>query len=89
MNKPKFAEHVLARPVQALPKYADARARKSLARKLVEAFGLSEDGAEAIANGTVDPAAVRKSIGEPDDPQVERIPVPGGTLLGVRTTSWA
>lgn len=89
MNKPKFSEYVLARPVQALPKFADARARKSLARKLVEAFGLSEEAAEAISNATVDPAAVRKSIGEPDDPQVECIPVPGGTLLGIRTTSWS
>ncbi|WP_242126914.1 hypothetical protein [Sphingobium sp. Sx8-8] len=36
----------------------------------------------------VDPSAVRKSIGEPSAPDVERIPVPGGTLLGIRTTVW-
>ena len=87
MNKPNFPENVLARPVQALPKFADARARKTLAKRLVDAFGLSEEAAEAISNAAVDPSAVRKSIGEPDNPQVELLPVPGGTLLGIRTNS--
>ena len=43
----------------------------------------------AIANAVVDPSEVRKSIGEPADPDVERISVPGGTLLGIRTAVWS
>ncbi len=80
---------VLPRPVEALPEYAHAAARKTLGDKLVEAFGLSRGAAMAIADGVVDPAAVRKSIGEPSDPNAEHIAVPGGVLLGIRTTVWA
>ena len=32
---------------------------------------------------------VRKGIGEPTDPQVEEISVPGGTLLGIRSGAWS
>ncbi|MBF6568065.1 MAG: hypothetical protein IVW54_04215 [Candidatus Binataceae bacterium] len=56
---------------------------------MVAAFGLPEDDASAIANAVVDPSAVRKSIGEPADPEAENIAVPGGTLLGIRTMVWS
>lgn len=82
-------DHVLPRPVEPLPDYAHARARQALAEKIVEAFGLSEASATAIANGVVDPSEVRKTIGETTDPDVEKIPVPGGTVLGIRTSVWA
>src|SRR5271165_1293320 len=89
MNKPLTDEHVLPRPVERLPEYAHGKARQSLADRIVDAFGLSQASASAIANAVVDPSEVRKSIGEPNDPDIEKIPVPGGTLLGVRTSVWA
>lgn len=82
-------DHVLPRPVERLPEYAHAKARQTLADRIVDAFGLSSQSASAIANAVVDPSEVRKSIGEPTDPDVEKIPVPGGTLLGIRTSVWA
>lgn len=82
-------DHVLPRPVDRLPDYAHAKARQTLAEKIVDAFGLSEASAAAIANAVVDPSEVRKSIGDTTDPDVEKIPVPGGTLLGIRTSVWA
>ncbi|WP_202633009.1 hypothetical protein [Bradyrhizobium sp. LCT2] len=72
-----------------MPDYAHAKARQNLAEKIVDAFGLSEASANAIANAVVDPSEVRKSIGDTIDPDVEKIPVPGGTLLGIRTSVWA
>lgn len=89
MSKPIADDHVLPRPVERLPEYAHARSRQALAERLTDAFGLSQGSANAIANAVVDPSEVRKSIGEPSDPDVERIPVPGGTLLGIRTSVWA
>lgn len=88
MNKPTDI-HVLPRPVEALPDYAAASARNTLAVRLTEAFGLKERAARAIANAVVDPSAVRKGIGDPASPNAERIAVPGGTLLGLRTTVWS
>lgn len=82
-------DHVLPRPVERLPEYAHAKARQNLAEKIVDAFGLSEASAAAIANAVVDPSEVRKSIGDTTDPDVEKIAVPGGTLLGIRTSVWA
>lgn len=82
-------DHVLPRPVNRLPELANAKSRQVLAQRLTDAFGLAANSANAIANAVVDPSAVRKSIGEPSDPDVERIPVPGGTLLGIRTAVWA
>jgi hypothetical protein len=82
-------ESVLPRPVEALPDYASARARQTLTERLKAAFRLSDEAATTIANAVVDPAEVRKTIGEPTDPGVEEIPVPGGTLLGIRTSIWA
>jgi hypothetical protein len=89
MNKFLIDDHVLPRPVERLPEYAHGKARQSLADKLLDAFGLSLTSASAIANAVVDPSEVRKTIGEPSDPDVEKIPVPGGTLLGIRTHVWA
>jgi hypothetical protein len=66
-------DNVLPRPVEALPEYAHARSRQSLAEKLRAAFRLSEDAAATISNAVVDPTEVRKTIGEPLDPGVERI----------------
>ena len=82
-------DHVLPRPVERLPEYAHAKSRQTLADRIIDAFKLSAASASVIANAVVDPTEVRKSIGEPTDPGVERIPVPGGTLLGIRTTVWA
>jgi hypothetical protein len=82
-------DHVLPRPLERLPEYAHAKARRTLAERLVAAFGMSEAATDAIANAVVDPSAVRKAIGEPNDPQVEEIAVPGGMLLGIRTTVWS
>jgi hypothetical protein len=82
-------DHVIPRPVEALPEYAHAKARQSLADKLTEAFNLTPDAAMTIANAVVDPSAVRKSIGEATDPNVEEISVHGGTLLGIRTSVWS
>lgn len=81
--------HVLPRPVERLPEYSHAKARQTLAERLIDAFKLSEASATAIANAAVDPSEVRASIGAADAPDVERIPVPGGTLLGIRTSVWA
>lgn len=89
MTSFKAEEHVLPRPVERLPEYAHAAARKALAERLSDSFELPEAVAAAIANAVVDPAAVRKSIGDPTDPEVERIPVPGGFMLGIRTQVWA
>ena len=79
---------ILPRPVEALPDYAAVAARKACADKVAEAFGLSRASSMAIANAVVDPASVRKGIGEPSDPNYERIAVPGGVLQGIRTTVW-
>lgn len=88
--KKNFSDgHVLPRPVELLPEYAHAKARQTLAEKLIEAFKLSPEAATAIANAVVDPTDVRKGIGEPTEPQTEEIPVPGGTVLGIRTQVWA
>ncbi len=81
--------HILPRPVERLPDYAHAKARQTLAERLTAAFDLSGASAAAIANAVVDPSEVRASIGSAEEPDVERIPVPGGTLLGIRTHVWA
>ena len=88
MSKP-IDDHVLPRPVERLPEYAHAKARQALADKIIDAFGLTIESATAIANAVVDPSEVRKTIQDPNDPDVEKIPVPGGTLLGIRTSVWA
>ena len=65
-------DHVLPRPVERLPDYAHAKARQTLADKIIDAFGFSEASASAIANAVVDPSEVRKSIGDTTDPDVEK-----------------
>lgn len=89
MKKVYSEDHVLPRPVEHLPEYANARSRQALADRIINAFGLSAEAASTTANAVVDPTAVRKSIGEPTDPEVEEISVPGGTLFGIRTMVWA
>ena len=86
---PYSDESILPRPFEALPEYANARSRQTLADKLKDAFRLSPEASTTIANAVVDPAEVRKTIGEPLDPGVEQISVPGGTLLGIRTSVWS
>lgn len=89
MNKSNDIQ-VLPRPVEVLPEYAAAAARNNLAARLTEAFKLSERSARAIANAVVDPSAVRRGLGgDQASPNAERIAVPGGTLLGLRTTVWS
>jgi hypothetical protein len=61
-------DHVLPRPLERLPEYARTNARRTLADRLVAAFGMSEPAADATSNAVVDPSAVRKAIGEPSDP---------------------
>jgi hypothetical protein len=82
-------DSVLPRPVEKLPEYAHAKSRQTLAEKLSDAFHISTEASTTISNAVVDPAAVRKAIGDPTDPEVEEISVPGGTLLGIRTSVWA
>jgi hypothetical protein len=82
-------DNILPRPVEVLPEYAHARSRQALAEKLTAAFNLSETAASIISNAVVDPSDVRRAMGEPTDPGVERLPVPGGVLLGLRTMVWA
>jgi hypothetical protein len=84
-----FDDHVLPRPVEELPEYAKAPARNKLRDTLTASFGLSPEAATAVANAVVDPTEVRKKIGDPNDPQAEQIPVPGGTLLAVRSHVWS
>jgi hypothetical protein len=82
-------DHVLPRPVEKLPEYAQVKSRRAFAERAVAAFGVSEAAAAAMAAAVVDPSALRSHIGEPSAPQVEKIPVPGGTLWGIRTHVWA
>lgn len=77
-------DHVLPRPVDRLPDYANAKARTNAAGKLTDLFSLSEMAARAFANTAVDPAELRKAAESP-----ERIPVPGGTILGIRANAWS
>jgi hypothetical protein len=77
-------DHVLPRPVDRLPDYANAKARSNAAAKLTDLFGLSEPAARAFADAAVDPAELRKAAEAP-----ERIPVPGGTILGIRANAWS
>lgn len=88
MTKNTTDDHVLPRPVEPLPDLANAKSRAALAQRLIDAFDLSDSSASTIANAVVDPTSVRRTIGEASEPGVERVAVPGGTLLGVRTTVW-
>lgn len=52
-------DQVLPRPVELLPEYASAKARNPLVERLIAAFEMSEEAAQAIANAVVDPSTVR------------------------------
>jgi hypothetical protein len=84
MSKTTRDEHVLPRPVDRLPDYANAKARANAATKLTDLFGLSSVAGRAFADAAVDPAELRKAAEAP-----ERIPVPGGTILGIRANAWS
>ena len=77
-------ETVLPRPPQMLPVPALAPATRRWADKLTEHFGMNEAAATAFAVATVDPSSARKAAESP-----ERLPVPGGIVLGIRTEVWS
>ena len=79
----------IERPVAELPEFAHLKSRRALAERLMEAFGLSEPAAWAVANAVVDPSEVRRQIGDPEEPHADRVRVPGGDLLVIRTDVWA
>lgn len=79
-----FDDHVLPRPVDRIPAYANAKARGNAVAKLTDLFGLSEQSARSFADAAVNPAELRKAAEAP-----ERIPVPGGTILGIRAGAWS
>jgi hypothetical protein len=76
------------RRVVAPPPLADARSRKSFAERL-QCFGFTESAARCIADATVDPAAARKFIGEPDSPNYEVRRTPIGIVKGIPVEVWA
>ena len=77
-------ETVLPRPPQTLPVPALAPATRRWADKLTDYFGMNEEAATALAVATVDPSSARKAAESP-----ERLPVPGGIVLGIRTEVWS
>ncbi len=77
-------ESLLPRPAQFLDTPALAQATRRAAERLQDEFRLSPEGAEALAAAVVDPAEVRKAADNP-----ERLYVPGGAILGLRTRVWA
>ncbi len=89
MPKSSIEDHVIPRPFERLPEYAVAKARQALAEKLTVTSGMSSASANAISDAVVDPSDVRKTIGDTTNPNLEHIPVQGGTLLGVRTSVWS
>jgi len=84
MPKQQLDDHVLPRPVTELPDYANAKARSNAAAKLTDLFGLTDVAARSFADAAVDPAELRKAADAP-----EHIPVPGGTILGIRANAWS
>jgi hypothetical protein len=77
-------ETVLPRPVEALPVPAPAVAKRKLVDKLIDRFGMGEPAALALALAVVDPSTVRQAAESP-----ERLRVPGGVILAIRTDVWA
>lgn len=77
-------DHVLPRPVDRLPSYAHAGARRTAASKLEVAFGLDPSAASCIADAVVDPSELRRSMESPF-----RMAVPGGVVVAVRSEVWA
>jgi hypothetical protein len=77
-------ETVLPRPVEALPVPALSNGMRKLADKLIDRFAMGEPAALAMAQAAVDPAAARQAAESP-----ERLRVPGGVILAIRTDVWA
>lgn len=77
-------ETVLPRPAETLATPALAPATRKLAEKLGDLFGMDDEAASAFALATVDPSSARKAAESP-----ERLNVPGGVVLGVRTEVWS
>jgi len=77
-------ETVLPRPVEPLPSPALATATRKLADKLTDLFNMSDEAALAFSQAVVDPSTARRAAENP-----ERLPVPGGVVLAVRTEVWA
>ncbi|RZU46528.1 hypothetical protein EV385_6602 [Krasilnikovia cinnamomea] len=84
MNGDPTVETVLPRPVTPLPQPALAVATRKLTDKLVEQFNMSEAGAQAFALAVVDPSNARKAAENP-----ERLSVPGGVIVAIRTDVWS
>lgn len=84
MNTSDTAETLLPRPVEPLPLPALAAATRKLADKLADQFNMSEEAALASALAVVDPSAARRAAENP-----ERLLIPGGVILAVRTEVWA
>jgi hypothetical protein len=78
------AETVLPRPVEQLPAPALATATRKLSDRLIDAFNMGEEAAQAFALAVVDPSTVRRMVETP-----ERLPVPGGVILAIRAEVWA
>ncbi len=76
------------RSVMTPPQLADARARKSFAEKL-KCFGFTDEAAKCIADAAVDPAAARKFVGEPEDPNFEIRRTPIGIVKGIPVEVYA
>lgn len=77
-------DHILPRPVDRLPSYAQAPARRAAASKLEATFGLDPQAANCIADAVKDPAELRRAIEAP-----VRMAVPGGVVAAVRADVWA
>jgi len=84
MSTTTVGDTVLPRPVEPLPLPSVAVGRHKLADKLLEQFDLSKEAAEAFASAVVDPATARRAAENP-----ERLPVPGGVILAIRTEAWS
>ncbi len=81
---PITVETVLPRPVTPLPLPALAAATRKLTDKLVEQFKMSEAGAQTFAVAVVDPSDARRAAENP-----ERLSVPGGVIIAIRTEVWS
>jgi hypothetical protein len=77
-------ETVLPRPVEELPMSALAPATRKLADKLIEHFTLGEPAALALAQAVVDPSGARRAV-----EFLERLRVPDGVILAIRSEVWA
>ena len=88
----QFAErrpYLLSRPLSVCPNMLMPRRASPSPTRSLTRFACRKNSASAIANAVVDPSEVRKYIGDPNDPDVEKIPVPGGLCLAIRTSVWA